>query len=210
MTQAARTRARRADPPPAGDRPALRRPPRRARRRPRRRARRAARHPRPERRRQDDAVQRHLRRRRRRRSGTIEFLGQDVTALPPRARAKLGMGRTYQKSRLVPRPLGRGQPLPRRARRAERATCARSSCRSRDGELRERARELARSSGSRSASATLVGSLSHGEQRQLEVGMARAVESDADDARRARLRPLARRARRADRAAARSSTRRSR
>src|SRR5207253_94746 len=33
-------------------------------------------------------------------AGTIEFLGSDVTALPPRARAKLGMGRTYQKSRL--------------------------------------------------------------------------------------------------------------
>ena len=33
-------------------------------------------------------------------SGTIEFLGEDITQLPPRTRAKLGMGRTYQKSRL--------------------------------------------------------------------------------------------------------------
>ena len=54
------TRSSRADPPLAGDRPALRRPPRRARRRSRRRARREACDPRAERRRQDDAVQRHL------------------------------------------------------------------------------------------------------------------------------------------------------
>ena len=33
-------------------------------------------------------------------SGTIEFLGEEVGILPPRARARLGMGRTYQKSRL--------------------------------------------------------------------------------------------------------------
>ena len=33
-------------------------------------------------------------------SGAIEFLGADVTTVPPRARAKLGMGRTYQKTRL--------------------------------------------------------------------------------------------------------------
>ena len=32
-------------------------------------------------------------------SGTIEFRGQEVGMLPPRLRAQLGMGRTYQKSR---------------------------------------------------------------------------------------------------------------
>jgi branched-chain amino acid transport system ATP-binding protein len=107
-------------------------------------------------------------------SGTIEFHGADITTLPPRARAKLGMGRTYQKSRLF---LGlsvednlylavlgvrsghlRPVLLPRR-----------------DGELRERARELARTVGLEGREGTLVGSLSHGEQRQLEVAMARAV-----------------------------------
>jgi branched-chain amino acid transport system ATP-binding protein len=45
----------------------------------------------------------------------------------------------------------------------------------RDRELRERARELARTVGLEGREAMLVGSLSHGEQRQLEVGMARAV-----------------------------------
>jgi len=33
-------------------------------------------------------------------SGAIEFLGLDVTRVPARRRATLGMGRTYQKSRL--------------------------------------------------------------------------------------------------------------
>ena len=107
-------------------------------------------------------------------SGRIEFLGADVTQTPPRARAKLGMGRTYQKSRLL---LGlsvednlylavlgvrtghlRPVKLPKR-----------------DGELRERAAELARAVGLGGREHVLVGSLSHGEQRQLEVGMARAV-----------------------------------
>jgi branched-chain amino acid transport system ATP-binding protein len=107
-------------------------------------------------------------------SGTIEFLGADITAIPPRARAKLGMGRTYQKSRLflgmsvednlylavLGVKTGHLRPvvLPRR-----------------DKALRERARELARTVGLEGRERTLVGSLSHGEQRQLEVGMARAV-----------------------------------
>ena len=109
-------------------------------------------------------------------SGTIEFRGDDVTSLPARARAKLGMGRTYQKSRLF---LGlsvednlylavlgvrgghfRPVVLPRRDGDGARARRASSpSLVGLDG--REQ---------------TLVGSLSHGEQRQLEVAMARAVD----------------------------------
>jgi len=45
----------------------------------------------------------------------------------------------------------------------------------RDRALRERARELTAAVGLEGREATLVGSLSHGEQRQLEVGMARAA-----------------------------------
>src|SRR4029077_8906166 len=48
--------------------------------------------------------------------------------------------------------------------------------RKRDGNLRERAAELARSVGLGGREHVLVGSLSHGEQRQLEIGMARASE----------------------------------
>jgi branched-chain amino acid transport system ATP-binding protein len=106
-------------------------------------------------------------------SGTIEFQGHEITQLSPSARAKLGMGRTYQKSRLFHglsvadtlslAVLGvkTGHLRPVRSRR--------------DRELRERACDLARIVGLESREQTLVGSLSHGEQRQLEVGMARAV-----------------------------------
>ena len=106
-------------------------------------------------------------------SGSIEFLGQDVTFTPSRSRTKLGMGRTYQKSRLF---LGlsvednlylavlgvkTGHMRPVRLRK-------------RDDDLRAQASDLAASVGLGNRTQTLVGSLSHGEQRQLEVGMARA------------------------------------
>jgi len=107
-------------------------------------------------------------------SGTMEFRWQEVGMLPPRLRTQLGMGRTYQKSRsflgltvednlylalLEVRP-GHLRPVLTK----------------RDAELRERARELAGTSGLNGREHALVGSLSHGEQRQLEIGMARASE----------------------------------
>jgi branched-chain amino acid transport system ATP-binding protein len=108
-------------------------------------------------------------------SGTVEFLGADVSMLPPRARAKLGMGRTYQKSRsflglsvvdnvylaLLGVQRGHFRPvvLPKR-----------------DKELRERATGLVATVGLAGRESTLVGELSHGEQRQLEVAMARASD----------------------------------
>ncbi|HEY1479711.1 MAG TPA: ATP-binding cassette domain-containing protein [Gaiellales bacterium] len=103
-------------------------------------------------------------------SGTIEFLGQDTTDLPPPYRTKLGMARTYQKSRLflglsVEDNLYLGVL-------GVKSGHMRLTRRARDEEMRERARELARSVGLSSQIDTLVGSLSHGEQRQLEVGMA--------------------------------------
>ena len=108
-------------------------------------------------------------------SGTVELFGEDVTRLPARGRAKLGLSRTFQTSRLF---LGlsvednlylavlgvrsghlRPVRLPKR-----------------DGELREKARETAELVGLSGQLGRLVGDLSHGEQRQLEVGMARASD----------------------------------
>jgi branched-chain amino acid transport system ATP-binding protein len=106
-------------------------------------------------------------------SGTIEFLGADTTRTPARRRAKLGMSRTYQKSRLF---LGLTVE--------DNLYLAVLGVRSghmrpvvlpgKDGAIREEARALAASVGMTAALRSLVGSLSHGEQRQLEVGMARA------------------------------------
>ncbi len=106
-------------------------------------------------------------------AGSIEFLGEEVSALSPRARARLGMGRTYQKSRsflglsvednlylaLLGTRTGHFRPV---------------TLRKRDQEVREEAAELARTVGLADRRRSLVGLLSHGEQRQLEVAMARA------------------------------------
>jgi branched-chain amino acid transport system ATP-binding protein len=106
-------------------------------------------------------------------SGSIEFLGADATRTPARHRAKLGMSRTYQKSRLF---LGLSVEdnlylavLGVRSGHLRPVVLSR-----RDGAIREEARALAGAVGMSPKLDTLVGSLSHGEQRQLEVGMARA------------------------------------
>jgi branched-chain amino acid transport system ATP-binding protein len=107
-------------------------------------------------------------------SGTIEVMGKDVTRLPARARPALGLARTYQKSRLflglsvednlylalVGNDGGRLRPFRRPADRA----------------IRDRARAAAERVSLAHRLQDRVGDLSHGEQRQLEVGMASAVE----------------------------------
>jgi len=105
--------------------------------------------------------------------GTIEFLGGDVTASPPRERAKLGMGRTYQKSRLF-LGLSVEDNLYLAVLGVKTGHMRPVLLPGRDGEMRERARELATVVGLGGRESALVGNLSHGEQRQLEVGMARA------------------------------------
>ena len=107
-------------------------------------------------------------------SGSIFFLGQDVAEVSAPGRARLGMGRTYQKSRLF---LGLSvEDNLYLAVLGTRKGHLRLHRRAVDRELRERARELAGEVGLAPKLGTLVGSISHGEQRQLEVGMARAVD----------------------------------
>jgi branched-chain amino acid transport system ATP-binding protein len=107
-------------------------------------------------------------------TGRIELLGHDVTNWPARRRPLLGLARTYQKSRLflglsvednlylavVGREGGRLRPF-------------RSP---RDTDYRRRAHEAAERVWLDHELSTPVGSLSHGEQRQLEVGMASVTE----------------------------------
>ena len=106
-------------------------------------------------------------------SGAVELFERDVTPLPARARARLGLARTYQQSRLFAgltvedniylAILGVGgghlRPIvmPRR-----------------DGEIRERARAAARRVAIGEKVDWLVSSLSHGEHRQVAIAMALA------------------------------------
>ena len=108
-------------------------------------------------------------------AGSIEFLGADVTALPPRARAKLGMGRTYQKSRLF-LGLSVQDNLYLAVLGVKSGHLRPVVLPARDREYRERAHELARLVGLDGRPDAIVGALGHGEQRQLEIAMARASE----------------------------------
>ncbi len=107
-------------------------------------------------------------------SGTIEVMGHDVTNAAARYRPRLGLARTYQKTRLfagltveeniylaiVGHDGGRMRVFPRR----------------RDRDVMARAREAAEHVWLGHKTGVAVRDLSHGEQRQLEVGMASAVE----------------------------------
>ena len=106
-------------------------------------------------------------------SGRVELFGRDVTTMPARKRAKLGLTRTFQTSRLF-LGLTVEDNLYLAALGARGGHLRPVRLPGRDAHLRERARELAERVGLEDQLETLVGSLSHGEQRQLEVGMARA------------------------------------
>jgi branched-chain amino acid transport system ATP-binding protein len=107
-------------------------------------------------------------------AGSVELFGQDVTALPARKRARLGLSRTFQTSRLFGgltvddnlylAVLGVHDGHFRLVKRNE------------DAEMRERGRAMAEAVGLSDKLDDLVSELSHGEQRQLEVGMARAAD----------------------------------
>jgi branched-chain amino acid transport system ATP-binding protein len=111
-------------------------------------------------------------------TGKVELFGEDVTSRPARHRAKCGLARTYQQSRLfngltvedsiylaiIGVDGGRLRPvvLPRR-----------------DRGIRTRAREAAGKVAISHKLAELVGALSHGEHRQVAIAMALAAEPRA-------------------------------
>ena len=104
--------------------------------------------------------------------GRVVFFGEDVTALPVHERIRRGIRRTYQSSILF-RSLSVGDNL---FLAASGATRGRFGLRrpSHSHPNMVRARELATLAGLADAIGIPVGDLSHGQQRQLEVGMALA------------------------------------
>lgn len=108
-------------------------------------------------------------------SGTIIFDGNDISALPPEKRSRLGIGRSYQKTNIFPsftalencRLAAQSRaPHPlnwfRAANRYEKILAAAQRALAAVG-LASRAQDLALA-------------LSHGEQRQLEIAMCLAAE----------------------------------
>jgi branched-chain amino acid transport system ATP-binding protein len=104
----------------------------------------------------------------------VELFGRDVTDAPARTRARMGLSRTFQTSRLFGglsvednlylAVLGVGSGHLRLINGKA------------DVDMRDKARAMAESVGLTDRLDTLVAELSHGEQRQLEVGMARVAE----------------------------------
>jgi branched-chain amino acid transport system ATP-binding protein len=111
-------------------------------------------------------------------SGTVELFGEDVTKRPARYRARLGLARTYQQSRLfngltvedsiylsiIGVEGGRLRPI---------------SLPGRDRAIREKAREAAGRVAIQGKLDEVVGNLSHGEHRQVAIAMALAAEPKA-------------------------------
>jgi len=111
-------------------------------------------------------------------SGTVELFGRNVTTTPARKRTRLGLARTYQQSRMLlgltvedsiylsVLGVGDGHLRPVTMPRKDRAN-------------RERAREAAGKVAISHKLGELVGSLSHGEHRQVAIAMALAAEPKA-------------------------------
>jgi branched-chain amino acid transport system ATP-binding protein len=107
-------------------------------------------------------------------AGTVELLGRDVTSTPARARAKMGLARTYQQSRLFG-----GLTVEDNVYLSVvgvRGGHLRPVLTSRDGDMREHARECARRVAIDHRLSDLVRSLSHGEQRQVALAVALAAD----------------------------------
>jgi branched-chain amino acid transport system ATP-binding protein len=106
--------------------------------------------------------------------GTVELFGRDVTAAPARARARMGLSRTFQTSRLFGGlSVEDNLYLSLLGVRDGHFRLVKTGA---DADLRERARAMAEQIGLGDRLGVMVAELSHGEQRQLEVGMARAPE----------------------------------
>jgi branched-chain amino acid transport system ATP-binding protein len=107
-------------------------------------------------------------------SGTIELFGQDVTREPARRRAKLGLARTYQQSRLF-LGLSVEDNIYLAILGVEGGRLRPVVVPGRDEAIRERARAAAGRVAIDRKLSELVGSLSHGEHRQVALAMALAV-----------------------------------
>src|SRR5262245_43010270 len=100
--------------------------------------------------------------------GRVLFFGEDVTAMPPHQRIRMGLRRTYQSSLLFRDLTVRDNLfLAVRGVSRHRGSFLRAPAGGPADELLERVRLTAEAG-------QLVSALSHGQQRQLEIGMALA------------------------------------
>ena len=111
-------------------------------------------------------------------SGTVHFLGQDVTALDTVARARLGLGRTFQISALAMEfTVLQNAVLAALGARGDAMRFFRPVMK--DKALLERAREALARVGLQDLAGMRTAELSHGQRRQLEVAVALTLKPKA-------------------------------
>ena len=107
--------------------------------------------------------------------GRIVFAGEDITRLSADARALRGLARSFQVTCLCPEFTAiQNVVLAMYARSSRRYDCWRRA--DQDARLYDASAELLREVGLASRSTTVASELAHGEQRQLEVAIALAME----------------------------------
>jgi branched-chain amino acid transport system ATP-binding protein len=107
--------------------------------------------------------------------GTVTFKGRDVTSLPPHRRCRLGMGRSFQRTNIFPYlTVGQNIQAAFIAHRGRGWEVWRPS----SGMYEAETRDLLRSVGLEDRSDEKARYLSHGDQKQLELGIALALDPD--------------------------------
>ena len=108
-------------------------------------------------------------------AGQIRFDGQEVTAFPAHRRARLGIGRSFQRTNIFPEfTVYENCRLGAQARLRSSMHFVRPA--ERDASVRERAERALEMAGLTARGTALASALSHGEQRQLEIGVMLATE----------------------------------
>jgi len=108
-------------------------------------------------------------------AGLIRLGGRDATSLSPEARGRAGLGRSYQKTTIFPRRSAFANARLAAQARSPRALAPFRSA-DRDDAVNARARAALAEAGLLDREAAIAGTLSHGEQRQLEIAMVLATE----------------------------------
>ena len=108
-------------------------------------------------------------------AGAVRLNGRDVTRLAPHRRARLGLARSFQITSILPEATARANvALAVQAHQGSSFRFFRAA--DRQASLNEPARAVLDRVGLSAREATVAGSLSHGEKRQLELAMALAAE----------------------------------
>ncbi len=108
-------------------------------------------------------------------SGQVLLGGRDVTRMAPPARARLGLGRTFQTSSLFA-GLAAVENVRLALQAHARASLSLVRRPSRGGDAADRAREHLASVGLADRADVVAGNLAHGEQRKLEIAMLLATD----------------------------------